>query len=185
MVSLYVWLKRIVHSYFFFGCTDRDDRDEHNFHIVSHCETWGLLTISRPPIFFLLNRLYTVAALWPTFPTPPVEATPAKPPAWAQFLAQLPPLAPSLCLPLHAHRVAYLENTRATSHMLVTGVPPPKRLCLPQALNASAPTRTLPLYLAWMEELWRLQGMSPSARYVVRGGGGLPLGPDILLPSCP
>ena len=59
--------------FFSFGCTDRDDWDEHNFHIVSHREMWGLLTISRPHIFFLQNRLYTIAALWPAFLPHPLK----------------------------------------------------------------------------------------------------------------
>ena len=63
--------------FFSFGCTDRDDWDEHNFHIVSHRETWGLLSTYFLPPKSSVHRCHPLACL----PTPPVEATPAKPPA--------------------------------------------------------------------------------------------------------
>jgi hypothetical protein len=67
--------------FFFFGWTDREDWDEHNFHIASHRETWGPLH-NLSSTYFLPSKSSIHCCRLPTrLPTPPVEDTSAKPPA--------------------------------------------------------------------------------------------------------
>jgi hypothetical protein len=172
MVPLYVWLKRIVHSYFFFGWTDRDEWDEHNFHIVNHHETWGLLTISCPHIFLPPKILYTPLppSGLPSFSTR--RSYPCKGTCLSSILSTTTSIS-ALIVPTLAHPPRRLprELPCCKPHACHWGTPP-QWLCLPQAPQCfHANPRTLPLYLARTEELWCSQGTSPSARYVVRGGG--------------